>query len=135
MRYVRLTGLGPRDTVLARLLASIIMQHLPGRIRRFAGPVLLVLMLFGIAVASAKSLGLLEAQVEGSSVAIYSTMKKPGGCKASVLFSYRKGDQRQVRKLECNFRVPAQQHYRFCQQSNPEFIDLKIESPVAGGCE
>jgi len=31
---------------------------------------------------------------------IYSTMKKPGGCKASVLFSYRKGDQCQVRKLE-----------------------------------
>jgi hypothetical protein len=113
----------------------IIMQRLPNCIRRSTGAVFLALMLFVIAAASAKSVGVLEAQVEGSSVVIYSTMKKPGGCKASVMFSYRRGDQRQMRKLECNFRVPARQHYRFCQQSNPEFIDLKIESPVAGGCE
>ena len=37
--------------------------------------------------------------------------------------------------LECNFRVPAQDHYRFCEQYNPEFIDLKLESAIIGGCE
>jgi hypothetical protein len=86
-------------------------------------------------LASAKSVGLLEAAAEGNSIVIYSSMKKPGGCKAAVLFSYRKGEGREMRKLECNFRVPAQEHYRFCEQSNPLFVDLKIESPVSGGCE
>ena len=72
------------------------MQRPPDRSRRFPLPVVLVLMLLFIAVAHAKSVGVLEAGVEGRSVIIYSTMKKPGGCKASVLFSYRKGDQRQT---------------------------------------
>ena len=87
-------------------------------------------------VASAAAPGApLKAEVEGNTVVIYSSMKKAGGCKASVLFSYKKGDQRETRKLECNFRVPAQDRYRFCEHSNPEFIDLKIESATIGGCE
>ncbi len=77
----------------------------------------------------------MKAEVEGNTVVIYSTMPKAGGCKAAVLFSYRKGDGREMRKLECNFRVPAQEHYRFCEQSNPDFVDLKIESAITGGCE
>jgi hypothetical protein len=88
-----------------------------------------------IAAAAAAPGALLKAEVEGNTVVIYSSMKKAGGCKASVLFSYKKGDQREMRKLECNFRVPAQDRYRFCEHSDPEFIDLKIESATIGGCE
>ena len=88
-----------------------------------------------IAAAAPAPGAVLKAEVEGNTVVIYSSMKKAGGCKASVLFSYQKGDQRQTRRLECNFRVPAQDHYRFCQQYNPEFIDLKLESAIIGGCE
>ena len=88
-----------------------------------------------IAAAAPAPGAVLKAEVEGNTVVIYSSMKKAGGCKASVLFSYQKGDQRQTRRLECNFRVPAQDHYRFCEQYNPEFIDLKLESATTGGCE
>jgi hypothetical protein len=95
----------------------------------------LLFALPSIAAAAAAPSAVLKAEVEGNTVVIYSSMKKAGGCKASVLFSYRKGEQRQMRKLECNFRVPAQDHYRFCEQSNPEFIDLKLESAITGGCE
>jgi hypothetical protein len=95
----------------------------------------LLFALPSLVAAAAAPGALLKAEVEGHTVVIYSSMKKAGGCKASVLFSYKKGDQRQTRKLECNFRVPAQDHYRFCEHSNPEFIDLKIESATIGGCE
>jgi hypothetical protein len=93
------------------------------------------LALPSIAAAATAPGAVLEAEVEGNTVVIYSSMKKAGGCKAAVLFSYRKGDQRQTRRLECNFRVPAQERHRFCEQSNPEFIDLRIESATIGGCE
>ena len=95
----------------------------------------LVLALPSIAMAAAASNAMLKAEVEGNTVVIYSSMKKAGGCKAAVLFSYREGDGRQTRKLECNFRVPAGEHYRFCEHFDPEFIDLRIESPISGGCE
>ena len=95
----------------------------------------LLIALPSLAAAAAAPGALLKAEVEGNAVVIYSSMKKAGGCKASVLFSYQNGGQRQTRKLECNFRVPAKNHYRFCEQSNPEFVDLKIESAITGGCE
>ena len=95
----------------------------------------LLFALPSIAAAAPAPGAVLKAEVEGDTVVIYSTMKKAGGCKAAVLFSYQKGGQRQTRRLECNFRVPAQDHYRFCEHSNPEFIDLKIESATIGGCE
>ena len=95
----------------------------------------LFLALPSIAAAAPAPSAILKAEVEGNTVVIYSSMKKAGGCKTSVLFSFQKGDQRQTRKLECNFRVPARNHYRFCEHSNPEFIDLKIESAIIGGCE
>ena len=88
-----------------------------------------------IAAAAVTPSKVMKAEVEGNAIVIYSSMKKAGGCKAAVLFSYGKAEHRQMRKLECNFRVPAQDHYRFCEQSNPEFIDIKIESPITGGCE
>lgn len=88
------------------------------------------------AIVLAKAPGsALKAEVEGNTVVIYSTMKKPGGCKAAVLFSYAKSGERMTRKLECNFRVPAQDHYRFCEQTNPDFVDLRIEGATIGGCE
>ncbi|PWT73195.1 MAG: hypothetical protein C5B46_05780 [Proteobacteria bacterium] len=86
------------------------------------------------AMAECKT-GALEVAIEGHTVVIYSSMEKAGGCKASVLFSYEKEGQRRTRKLECNFRVPAKAHYRFCEASDPEFIDIKIESAITGGCE
>ena len=95
----------------------------------------LLLALPSIAIAAAASTGVLKAAVEGNTVVIYSSMKRAGGCKASVLFSYLKAGQRQTRKLECNFRVPAQDHYRFCQHSDPDFVDLKLEGATIGGCE
>jgi hypothetical protein len=98
-------------------------------------PAYLLLALPSIAAAAAAPGAVLNAAVEGNTVVIYSSMKKAGGCKASVLFSYRQGDRRQTRRLECNFRVPAQDHYRFCEHSNPEFVDLKLESATTGGCE
>lgn len=95
----------------------------------------LLLTLLATAVVAAPRGSPLNAEVEGNTVVIYSSVKKPAGCKASVLFSYLKEGQRQKRKLECNFRVPAQSHYRFCAQSNPEFVDLRIEGATVGGCE
>jgi hypothetical protein len=98
-------------------------------------PPLLLFALSSIASAAAPPTTLLKAEVEGDTVVIYSSMKKAGGCKAAVMFSYRHGDEREKRKLECNFRVPAQDHYRFCEHHDPQFVDLKIESAIVGGCE
>jgi len=95
----------------------------------------LLLALPTVAATAGAPGAVLKAEVEGNTVVIYSWMKKAGGCKASVLFSYQKGDRRETRRLECNFRVPAQDRYRFCEQSNPEFIDIRIEGPIIGGCE
>jgi len=95
----------------------------------------LLVALPAIAAAAGAPGAVLKAEVEGNTVVIYSSMKKAGGCKASVLFSYLKEGQRLTRKLECNFRVPAQDHYRFCQHSDAEFVDLKLESAITGGCE
>ena len=96
---------------------------------------LLLFAPLSIAAAAAPPPTLLKAEVEGNTVVIYSSTKKAGGCKAAVMFSYRQGDEREKRKLECNFRVPAQEHHRFCAHYDPQFVDLKIERPVNGGCE
>jgi hypothetical protein len=97
--------------------------------------IFLLLALPSIALAAKVPGAVLKAEVEGDTLVIYSSMKKAGGCKAALLFSYQKGGHRQMSKLECNFRVPAEDHHRFCVHSNPEFVDLRIESPIAGGCE
>ena len=44
-----------------------------------------------IAAAAPHRGAVLKAEVEGNTVVIYSSMKKAGGCKASVLFSYQQG--------------------------------------------
>jgi hypothetical protein len=105
------------------------------RLRSVLACVFLSCTLPSVADAAAAPSKAMKAEVEGNAIVIYSSMKKAGGCKAAVLFSYGKAEQRQMRKLECNFRVPAQDHYRFCEQYNPEFIDIKIESAITGGCE
>jgi len=115
-----------------RLRAGVL-HHAHGRLVAMHAYWLMALP--AIAVAAAGHTPALQTVVEGNTVVIYSSMKKAGGCKASVLFSYLKAGRRQTRKLECNFRVPAQERYRFCQHSDPEFIDLKLESATIGGCE
>ncbi len=104
------------------------------RVRSLLTHAFVLFALPSITAAAAPS-KVMKAEVEGNTIVIYSSMKKAGGCKAAVLFSYGNAQHRQTRKLECNFRVPAQDHYRFCEQYNPEFIDIKIEGPITGGCE
>ena len=104
-------------------------------IRPMKAAALLLFALPLLATAAPPPTTLLKAEVEGNTVVIYSSLKKAGGCKAAVMFSYRHGDERVKRKLECNFRVPAQDHYRFCEFYDPQFVDLKIESAIVGGCE
>ena len=105
------------------------------RVQSLLAAIFFLCVLPSIASGAATPSNVMKAEVEGNAIVIYSSMKKAGGCKAAVLFSYGKAEHRQLRKLECNFRVPAQDHYRFCEQANPEFIDIKIESPITGGCE
>src|SRR5438105_3698621 len=76
-----------------------------------------------------------RAEVQGDTILIYSTAKKPEHCSASVMFSYKYGEDRRTTRLECNGPAPAEKDYVFCKRSNAEFIDLKIERPVNGGCE
>ena len=56
-------------------------------------------------------------------------------CSASIMFSYKKGDERETRRLECNGPAMPEKDYVFCKRSNPEFVELKIERPANGGCE
>ena len=76
-----------------------------------------------------------KGAIEGDTVIIYSTAKKTENCSASIMFSYKKGDERETRRLECNGPAMAEKDYVFCKRSNPEFVDLKIERPANGGCE
>ena len=76
-----------------------------------------------------------KGAVEGDTVVIYSTTKRAENCSASVMFSYKKDDERETRRLECNGPAPAQKDYVFCKRSSPDFVDLKIERPANGGCE
>jgi hypothetical protein len=76
-----------------------------------------------------------RAEVQGDTIVIYSSGKKPEHCSASVMFSYKYGDDRRTTRLECNGPAPAEKDYVFCKRTNAEFVDLKIERPVNGGCE
>ena len=95
--------------------------------------VLLGLFLF---VAAGSSFGAtFKGAIEGDTVIIYSTAKKTENCSASIMFSYKKGDERETRRLECNGPAMPEKDYVFCKRSNPEFVELKIERPANGGCE
>jgi hypothetical protein len=76
-----------------------------------------------------------RAEVQGDTIVIYSSGKKPERCSASVMFSYKYGDDRRTTRLECNGPSPAEKDFVFCKRTNSEFVDLKIERPVNGGCE
>ena len=45
------------------------------------------------------------------------------------MFSFKKGDERETRRLECNGPAMPEKDYVFCKRSNPEFVELKIERP------
>ena len=76
-----------------------------------------------------------KGAIEGDTVIIYSTAKKIENCSASIMFSFKKGDERETRRLECNGPAMPEKDYVFCKRSNPEFVELKIERPANGGCE
>jgi len=76
-----------------------------------------------------------RAEVQGDTVVIYSTAKRMEQCSASVMYSYKYGDDRRMARLECNGPAPAEKDYVFCKRTNAEYVDLKIERGVNGGCE
>ncbi len=88
-----------------------------------------------LTVAAAAGAATFRAEVQGDTILIYSTAKKPERCSASVMISYKYGDDRRTTRLECNAPAPAEKDYVFCKRTNADFIDLKIERPVNGGCE
>jgi len=88
-----------------------------------------------LAVCGAAAAATFRAEVQGNTIVIYSTAKRPERCSASVMFSYKYGDDRRTTRLECNGPAPAEKDFVFCKRTNAEFVDLKIERPVNGGCE
>jgi hypothetical protein len=76
-----------------------------------------------------------RAEVQGDTIIIYTTAKKPEQCSASVMISYKYGDDRRMTRLECNGPVRAEKDFVFCKRTNADYVDLKIERPVNGGCE
>jgi hypothetical protein len=76
-----------------------------------------------------------RAEVQGDTVVVYSTAKRMEQCSASVMYSYKYGDDRRMARLECNGPAPAEKDYVFCKRTNAEYVDLKIERNVNGGCE
>lgn len=76
-----------------------------------------------------------EVQPESNTIIIYATNKKAALCSASVMFSYKYGEERRTTRLECNGPAPAEKDYVFCKRTNAEYVDLKIERPANGGCE
>jgi len=97
-----------------------------------AGTLIATLLLAAAAAAAAATF---RAEVQGDTILIYSTSKKAEHCSASVMISYKYGDDRRMTRLECNGPAPAEKDYVFCKRTNTDFIDLKIERPVNGGCE
>ena len=75
-----------------------------------------------------------RAEIEGNKIVVYSTSKKDEACYTTVTFSYKKGDGRETRKFVCNTFARAGKDFRFCERSDEEFVDLKIEEPATGTC-
>jgi hypothetical protein len=88
-----------------------------------------------LAAGASAAAATFRAEVQGDTIVVYSTAKKPERCSASVMFSYKYGDDRRTSRLECNGPAPAEKDFVFCKRTNAEYIDLKIERPVFGGCE
>src|SRR3954453_20208578 len=90
------------------------------------------LLLAGTAAQAAVTF---RAEVQGDTIFIYSTKTRAERCSATVIISYKYGAGRPSTRLECNGPAPAEKDYVFCKRTNPDFVDLKIERPVNGGCE
>ena len=88
-----------------------------------------------LAIGASAAAATFRAEVQGDTILIYSTAKRPERCSASVMFSYKYGDDRRTTRLECNGPAPAEKDFVFCKRTNAEYIELKIERPVVGGCE
>lgn len=91
----------------------------------------LCLLATGSALAANPSF---RAVVEGNKVVVYSTSDKDIACYAMVTFSYRVGGERETRRFVCNTFARAEKDFRFCEREDEKFVDLKIESEVAGNC-
>ena len=75
-----------------------------------------------------------RAEVEGNKIVVYSTSQKDEACYSTVTFSYKKGDGRETRKFVCNTFARAGKDFRFCERSDEEYVDLRIEEQATGTC-
>jgi hypothetical protein len=75
-----------------------------------------------------------KAAVEGNTLVIYSTSAKDVACYTMVTFSFKSGDERTTRRYVCNGFALAKKDHRFCERTDPDFVDLKIEGPVSANC-
>lgn len=95
------------------------------------------ILLAGALLASAASSAFgasFRAEVEGNTLIVYSTTDKDEACYSMVTFSYQKDDKRETRRFVCNTFARGQKDFRFCERTDPAFIDLKVEGPVTGTC-
>ena len=100
------------------------MKH---RITALAGAVL-------FAVTSSAFGATLRAEVEGNTLVVYLTSDKDENCFTEVRFSFQSGDKRVTRRFVCHTFARAGKDVRFCERSDPEFVDLRIEAPLSAQC-
>jgi hypothetical protein len=74
------------------------------------------------------------ADVEGNTIVVYSTSDKDIACYTMVTFSYRSGDQRERTRYTCNGFARAQKAFRFCERTDPRYVDVTIDGPVTSYC-
>ena len=75
-----------------------------------------------------------SADVEGSTIVVYSTSEKAIACYTMVTFSYKNGDDRERTRYTCNGFARAGKRLRFCERTDPRYIDIRIEGSVTGYC-
>lgn len=75
-----------------------------------------------------------SADVEGNTIVIYSTSDKDIACYTMVTFSYKKGEDRERTRYTCNGFARATNGFRFCERTDPRYIDIKIEGAVTSYC-
>jgi hypothetical protein len=75
-----------------------------------------------------------RAEVQGDTIIVYSSAEKDQPCYTEVTFSFKKGDERITRRFVCNTFARGQKDFKFCERKDPEFVDLKLVSPVTGTC-
>jgi hypothetical protein len=75
-----------------------------------------------------------RAEVQGDTIIVYSSADKDQPCYTEVTFSFKTADGRTTRRFVCNTFARGQKDYKFCERKDPEFVDLKLETPVTGTC-